>query len=231
MDNKDVIRVILVDDHAILREGLASLLNSEEDIAVVGQAGNGRECLGLIDGMEPDVVILDINMLGISGIDTCRLIKERHPGVHVVILSMYEDEEYVRRALAAGSDGYLLKEIVSSELIAAVRSAAKGERVLSAPVLEKIIDDYSRGDGKDTVEYPMRELTNRQMRILDLISAGKRNREIASELYVSEKTVEKDISVIYCNLRVSSRTEAVALYHRIMGLDRFSIQVLKEETT
>ena len=223
MADKEVIQVILVDDHAILREGLASLLDGEEDIAVVGQAGDGGECLDLVENLQPDVVILDVNMPGVSGIDACRSIKERHPGVHVVVLSMYEDEEYVRRALAAGADGYLLKEIVSSELIAAVRGAVRGERVLSGPVLEKIIDDYGREDSKAGVRYPLRELTDRQMRILELISDGKRNREMAGELHVSEKTVEKDISVIYRTLGVSSRTEAIALYHRIKDLDKSSL--------
>lgn len=220
MADKGVIRVVLVDDHAILRDGLAALMGREEDITVVGQAGDGTGCLALVEGLQPDVVILDVNMPGVSGIDACRSIRERHPGVHIVVLSMYEDEEYVRRALSAGADGYLLKEIVSSELIAAVRGAARGERVLSGPVLEKIIDDYSREGMKAGIRYPLRDLTDRQMRILELISNGKRNREIAGELYVSEKTVEKDISAIYRRLGISSRTEAIALYHRLRDLDR-----------
>jgi len=223
MEDSEIIRVILVDDHAILREGLASLLEGEEDIAVVGQAGEGGECLRLVGDLRPDVVILDINLPGMSGIDVCHSVKERYPGAHVLILSMYEDEEYVRRALSAGAEGYLLKEIVSSELIAAVRKAAKGERVLCGPLLEKVIDDYGRGEGKGGIRHPLRDLSDRQMSILDLISAGKRNRDIAGELYISEKTVEKDISDIYRKLGVSSRTEAISLYHRIRGLNKSMI--------
>lgn len=213
----------MVDDHAILREGLASLLEGEEDIAVVGQAGEGAEGLRLVGDLHPDVVILDIKLPGMSGIDICRTVKDRYPGVHVLILSMYEDEEYVRRALSAGAQGYLLKEIASSELVAAVRKAVKGERVLCGPVLERMVDDYGRGKVRGGSRHPLRDLSDRQMNILDLVSEGKRNREIAAELYISEKTVEKDISAIYRKLGVSTRTEAIALYHRIRGMNKSAV--------
>ena len=205
-------RVLLADDHAILREGLASLIEKQGDIVVVGEAESGEECLEKAAELSPDVVVLDIKLPGMSGIEACRLLKSGRPETKVIILSMYEDYEYVNRALMADADGYLLKKVVGSELVNAIRRAARGEKVFSPQVLEMIVsslrDDTRAREKGGTLE----SLSTREYDVLSLMSEGMSNKEIASSLLVSPKTVEKIISGIYRKLGVSSRTAAVKVF-------------------
>lgn len=203
------IRVLIVDDHAILREGLASLIEKQPDIMVVGEAEDGSGCLERAAVLIPDVVVLDIKVPGMSGIEACRQLKSSHPLMKVVILSMYEDYEYVNKALQVGADGYLLKKVASSELVSAIRKVHQGEKAFSPQVLDMIVNSFKE---EEEAASPIRGLTAREFDVLSLISEGMSNKEIAAGLFVSPKTVEKVVSSIYRKLGVGSRTAAVRLF-------------------
>jgi DNA-binding NarL/FixJ family response regulator len=206
------IRVLLADDHAILREGLASLIEKQQDILVVGEAEDGNECLEKTSALIPDVVVLDIKLPGMSGIEVCKQLKTSHPLIRVIMLSMYEDFEYVNQSLQAGADGYLLKKVASSELVSAVRKAYQGEKTFSPQVLDMIVAAVREEVPVAAKPSPIDTLTSREQDVLSLMSEGMSNKQIAARLFVSPKTVEKVISGIYRKLEVSSRTAAVKLY-------------------
>lgn len=206
------IRVLITDDHAILREGLISLIEKQEDIAVVGDAEDGYGCLEKAEELRPEVVVLDLKIPGISGIEVCRRLKSAYPETKVVILSMYEDYEYVNRALQAGADGYLLKKVVGSELVSAIRQVKRGEKTFSPQVLDMIVDSFREEPDEAGDLASTRSLTAREFDVLSLMSEGMSNKEIAAELFVSPKTVEKIVTSIYRKLRVNSRTAAVKLF-------------------
>jgi two-component system, NarL family, response regulator DegU len=206
------IRVLITDDHAILREGLISLIEKQADISVVGEAEDGPECLEKAAALHPDVVVLDVKIPGISGIEACRQLKATEPKARVVILSMYEDYEYINRALQAGADGYLLKKVAGSELVNAIRQVNKGEKAFSPQVLDMIVDSF-KDEAEETREIvSTRSLTAREFDVLSLMSEGMSNKEIAARLFVSPKTVEKMITSIYRKMKVGSRTAAVKLF-------------------
>jgi DNA-binding NarL/FixJ family response regulator len=206
------IRVLITDDHAILREGLTSLIEKQEDIVVVGEAEDGNQCLEKAAALFPDVVVMDIKVPGISGIEACERLKSTHPLMKVIILSMYEDYEYVDRALQAGADGYLLKKVASSELVSAIRRAYRGEKVFSPQVLEMIVESLRDEPKAPSALSLIGSLTSRELEVLSLMSDGLSNKEIAQKLYISPKTVEKATSGIFRKLRVNSRTAAVKLF-------------------
>ena len=214
MDDKSgkKIRVLLADDHAILREGLASLIEKQVDVAVVGEAGDGSECLEKAAALVPDVVVLDIKLPGMSGIEVCRQLKSSHPLIKVIMLSMYEEYEYINRALQVGADGYLLKKVASSELVSAIRRVSEGEKAFSPQVLDMIVSSFKEEARSREVESPVSNLTSREHDVLNLMSEGMSNKEIAARLFVSPKTVEKVASGIFRKLGVSSRTAAVKRY-------------------
>jgi len=203
------IRVLLADDHAILREGLASLIEKQPGIAVVGEAEDGSECLEKAAALVPDVVVLDIKLPGMSGIEVCRQLKSSYPLMKVIMLSMYEEYEYINRALQVGADGYLLKKVASSELVSAIRKANEGEKTFSPQVLDMIVTSFKEETRERQAESPLGDLTSREYDVLSLMSEGLSNKEIASRLFVSPKTVEKVVSGIFRKLGVSSRTAAV----------------------
>ena len=206
------IRVLITDDHAILREGLASLIEKQPDIMVVGEAEDGNECLEKAAALVPDVVVMDIKVPGISGIEACRRLKLSYPLMKVIVLSMYEDYEYVNRALLVGVDGYLLKKVASSELVTAIRKAYQGEKVFSPQVLDMIVASFKEAAHEQQLSSPLGSLTSREFDVLTLMSEGLSNKQIAARLYVSPKTVEKVVSGIYRKLGVGSRTAAVKLF-------------------
>ena len=208
----DKIRVLLADDHAILREGLTSLIEKQPDIVVVGEAEDGKGALEKAAALAPDVVVMDIKVPGMSGIEACRLLKESYPLMKVIMLSMYEEYEYVNRALQAGADGYLLKKVASPELVSAIRKAGQGEKVFSPQILEMIVSSFKEQAQERQPSSPVASLTSREYDVLSLMSEGLSNKEIAARLYVSHKTVEKMASGIFRKLDVSSRTAAVKLF-------------------
>ena len=202
-------KVLLVDDHVIVRQGLKALLSDEPDMEVVGEANNGREALEKLAALEPDVILMDISMPGLNGIEATRQIKQRYPDVKVVILSMHANEEYVFQVLQAGAAGYVLKLSDSMEVLTAIRAALSGGSFLSPPISRTVINDYvrraeARGQGSD-----LDLLTSREREVLQLLAEGRSNRDIAEELSISIKTVESHRSNIMNKLEVSSKAELI----------------------
>jgi DNA-binding NarL/FixJ family response regulator len=181
------IRVLLADDHALVRAGMRSLLNAMTQVRVVGEAASGEEALELALRERPDVVLMDIAMKGMSGLDAAARIRERHQEVRVVILSMHAGEEYVLKALRAGAAGYLLKDAATGELELALRSVMRGESWFSPAVSRQVVEGYVQRVGG---EAPAEVLTARQREVLALVAAGKSTKEIAYDLKLSVKTVE-----------------------------------------
>lgn len=202
-------KVLLVDDHIVVRQGIKALLTDEPDMEVVGEANNGREAMDSLERLEPDVVLMDISMPGLNGIEATRQIKQRFPEVKVVILSMHANEEYVFQVLQAGAAGYVLKQSDSLEVLTAIRAAISGGSFLSPPISRTVIDDYvrraevrGRGDAQEL-------LTSREREVLQLLAEGLPNRKIAEELNISVKTVESHRSNMMNKLEVSSKTELI----------------------
>jgi DNA-binding NarL/FixJ family response regulator len=187
------------------------LIERQPDIAVVGEAEDAEECLKKFEQAHPDIVVMDIKLAGLSGIEACQQLKAAHPEAKVIMLSMYDDYEYVDRALQAGADGYLLKKAVSSQLVDAIRKVAVGERAFSPQVLDVILSSRQGPDRHRPVP-PMQRLTAREQEVLKLVSDGLRNKQIAAHLCVSPKTVEKVVSDIYHKLDVSSRAAAIKVF-------------------
>jgi len=202
-------RVLLVDDHVVVRQGLKALFADEADIEVIGEASNGREALEFLENRTPDVVLMDISMPGLNGIEATRQIQQRYPGVKVVVLSMHANEEYVFQVLQAGASGYVLKQSDSLEVVSAIRAAVAGGSFLSPPISRTVIEDYlrraqARGRGSDA-----EQLTSREREVLQLLAEGKSNRDIADELSISIKTVETHRANMMTKLGLSSKTELV----------------------
>lgn len=182
-----MIRVVLADDHALVRAGMRSLLNGMDGVQVVGEAASGEEALELAGREQPDVVLMDIAMKGISGLEAAGRMRDRHPGVRVVILSMHAGEEYVLQALRAGAVGYLLKDAATGELELALRSVMRGESWFSPAVSRQVVEGYVQRVGGEAAADV---LTARQREVLRLVAGGKSTKEIAYELSLSVKTVE-----------------------------------------
>src|SRR5260221_4343852 len=181
------IRVVLADDHALVRAGMRSLLGAMAQVQVVGEAASGEEALALAERERPDVVLMDIAMKGMTGLEAASRMREQHPGVRVVILSMHAGEEYVLQALRAGAVGYLLKDAATGELELALRSVMRGESWFSPAVSRQVVEGYVQRVGGEAVADV---LTARQREVLKLVAGGKSTKEIAFDLNLSVKTVE-----------------------------------------
>lgn len=206
------VRVVVVDDHAIVRDGLAALLSALDGIEVVGTAADGRAALHVVADVRPDVVVMDIQMPQLDGIEATRFITGTHPDVRVVMLTMNEDDDTVFSAIRAGASGYLLKGSGAEEVLRAVRSAAAGGMVFGAALAGRIAAHLSGGPaapdpGSRAVPFP--ELNDRERTVLDLLAAGRSNDAIAREIYVSGKTVRNVVSSIYGKLHAADRVEAI----------------------
>lgn len=210
------IRVLLADDHAVLRQGIAQVIESQEDMRVVAQAANGEEALELARTHSPDVVLLDINMPGIDGVEVTRVISSEMPEVNVLILTMYRRNDYVLKAIKAGASGYLLKEVEMAEMLSAIRSVAKGDAVLDPSVAKRVLADI-RGEGKSEESPQISKLAERDVDILRLLARGMGNQDIADQLHLSEKTVRNRLSRVFKQFGLKNRTEA-ALYAVRIGL-------------
>jgi RNA polymerase sigma factor (sigma-70 family) len=202
-------RILLVEDHIVVRQGIKALLSDEPDLEIVGEADNGREALQAVMKLHPNLVLMDISMPGLNGIEATRQIRQRHPEVKVVVLSMHANEEYVFQVLRAGASGYVLKQSDSSEVLTAIRAALTGGSFLSPPISRAVVDDYvrraeARGEGSD-----LDLLTSREREVLQLLAEGLSNREIAEQLNISVKTVETHRSNMMNKLDVDSKTELV----------------------
>lgn len=202
------IRVLMAEDHVLVRQGIRNILEADSGIEVVGEAGDGREAVELAERMRPDVVLMDIAMPELNGVEATRLIKQRSPGTAVLVLTAYEDEAYIFALLEAGAAGYLLKNSRGDELTAAVHAVHSGESALSPPVARKVLRRFVRGaDGDAGSELD--PLTERELQILRLAAAGHPNKAIAAELTLSPRTIQLHLAHIFQKMGVASRTEAV----------------------
>jgi len=209
------IRIILADDHTVLRQGIAQVLDMQEDMAVVAQAGNGREAIEMALGHRPDVILMDINMPEVSGVEAALQITAELPQTGIIILTMYRRDDYVFEAIKAGARGYLLKEAELDELLAAVRAVAAGEAVIDPAIAGRVLAEFRQPrTGPTDAETPLAE---RDVAILRLLAQGMSNQEIAGRLYLSEKTVRNRLSLIFRQLHLKNRTQA-ALYAVQEGL-------------
>lgn len=210
-----MIRVLLADDHALFRQGLKSLLEAEGDFRVVGEAKDGWEALRHALEARPDVILMDIQMPNLDGVQATQAILEEWPQARVIILTMYRQDAYVFEAVKAGARGYLLKDTDASELIGAIRRVHAGEVLLDAELAGRIIQDFR---AKKESSLPLHaELSEREIQILKLVAQGYTNLEIAGELSLSEKTVRNRLSEIFQKLHLNNRTQA-ALYALREGL-------------
>jgi DNA-binding NarL/FixJ family response regulator len=208
------VRVLVADDQALIREGIASLLSIEPDIEVVGTAADGRAAVELALATTPDVVLMDVRMPVLDGLRAAELLRERLPACRVLMLTTFDDEEYVVRALRAGTGGYLLKDLPPRDLARAVRLAHAGVDQHDSSVLRRLVTAMDRSGVGVT---PRADLTGREQAVLRLIARGATNREIAAQLYVSEGTVKNHVSNILSRLGLRDRTQA-AIYARDRGL-------------
>ena len=197
------IRVLIADDHTIVRKGLCSLLRGENDITVIGEARDGREVIRKAGELSPDVILLDINMPLLNGIEVARNIKQIHPSMGVIILTMYSDEGYVHEALLAGASGYLIKNTIPQDLCSAIRAVSRGESFLSPAISRTVIERYTKLGPSEKGESQKNELTSREREILQLIAEGYTNQEISELLFISSKTVEVHKQNIQKKLNIS----------------------------
>ena len=203
------IRLLLVDDHEIVRSGLKMLLESQPDISIIGEAGSGMQAIEIVNRLSPDVVVMDITLPDISGIETTKRIKRAHPEVAIIALTIHEDEQYFFEMLKAGAAGYVPKRAASEDLIQAVRSAFAGDIYLYPTLARALVSDFlsmaSMGDEKAT----MNGLTSREQEILGMLAEGCTNDEIANKLVISKHTVERHRENVMRKLNLHSRSELV----------------------
>lgn len=205
-----MIRVLLVDDHEMVRMGLASYLSTEDDIEVVGEASSGEEGVRLVEEMQPDVVLMDLVMEGMGGIEATRKVREVLPHTKVIVLTSFIDDEKVYPVIEAGAFSYLLKTSRASEIVKAIRAAVEGEPVLESQVASKIMARFRTG-----AQTPVhQQLTPRELEVLLLIGQGKSNQEIADELIIGIKTVKTHVSNVLSKLGVEDRTQAAIYVHK-----------------
>lgn len=205
MEKKEI-RVILADDHPVVRTGIRTLLQQADDIVVVAETGNGNDVFRLVEQLSPDVLLLDMEMPGLSGVEVAMRLKAQESPVRVLALSAYDDEEYIRNLLLHGAAGYLTKEEAIEIIIDAVRGVSRGEEGWFSRRAIAQLSALTRNESN-----PVKELTNRELDVLRLIVSGKTNLEIGHALGISEKTVEKHIGAVFNKLQVSSRVEAAVL--------------------
>jgi DNA-binding NarL/FixJ family response regulator len=203
-----VIRILIVDDHPLMREGMRALVSSYVDIEVAGEAADGEEARREVLRTAPDVVVMDLHMPGTNGVDATRAILAAAPRTRVLVLTMFEDDDSVFAAMRAGASGYLVKGAQQEEIILAVRSVAAGQAIFGPTVARRIIAFFS-GAPAARAEVPFPELTGREREVLDLIAAGRPNHGIARDLVISAKTVSNHISAIFAKLQVADRAEAI----------------------
>jgi two-component system response regulator DevR len=207
------IRVLLVDDHEVVRVGLRSLLDQVPGIVVAGEAGTVAEAVSTASSLQPDVVVMDVRLPDGNGVDACREIRARRPETRVIMLTSYPDEQALFHAVLAGAAGYLLKQVRATELVDAIR-AVHGGRSLLDPALTASVFNQLRTRGNGAPRGPMDALTEQERRILELIAEGRTNRQIATAVLLSEKTVKHYVSSILAKLDVARRSEAAAIWAR-----------------
>ena len=203
------LRVLLVDDHEVVRVGLRALIERQDGMEVVGEAGTAREAVSQTGRLAPDVVVLDVRLSGSSGLEACRQIKDHWPETRIIILTSFPNEEVLFDAIAAGADGYVLKQVGSDELVRALERVGRGESLLDPAVTDRVFARIRQARRQERANA-FASLTRREMQILACIAEGKSNREIGETLHLSEKTVRNYVSVLLSKLEVTSRAQAAA---------------------
>ncbi|NJM06303.1 response regulator transcription factor [Candidatus Gracilibacteria bacterium] len=214
----ETINVMLIDDHRVVRQGLRDFLELQGDIDIVGEAGSGEEGVQLARELLPDVVLMDLVMPGIDGVETTRRVKQVSPSSRVIVLTSFADDDKVFPAIKAGAISYLLKDVSPEELAHAIRAAQRGEAVLHPEVATKLMQEFSAPRPN---EAPVDQLTPREMDVLRLVAKGMSNKEIADNLVISEKTVKTHLSNILSKLHLADRTQVAiyALRQRLVPMD------------
>ncbi|MEU8365290.1 response regulator transcription factor [Nonomuraea sp. NPDC048882] len=209
-----MIRVFLLDDHEVVRRGVAALLDSEDDIEVIGEAGTAESAVARIPALAPDVAVLDVRLPDGNGVDVCREVRSRVPGLACLMLTSFADDDALFDAVMAGASGYVLKQIHGSDLVGAVRTVASGQSLLdpqtTAAMLHRLRDQAARKD-------PLAALTEQERHILDLIGEGLTNRQIGERMFLAEKTVKNYVSNLLAKLNMQRRTQAAALAARLQA--------------
>lgn len=210
-DRHDVVRVVVVDDHALFRRGLENVLSDEPDIEIVGEAGDGVEAVRRVEELRPDVVLMDVRMPRASGIEAARQIRDRVPESKVIMLTVSDEEEDLFESVKAGAAGYLLKEVSIDEVADAVRAVSRGHSLISPSMASKLLAEFNalsqRAEERTKAQSPT--LTERELEVLKLVANGLSNKEIAGELFIAENTVKNHVRNILEKLHLHSRMEAV----------------------
>ncbi len=205
------IRVLIADDHAMVRQGLKTILELEDDICVVAQASNGEEAVSLAKSLKPDIILMDINMPILNGLQAIKMLKEENDYFKIIVLTLHQDREYLFKTLQLGCEGYVLKDAESSVLIEAIRSVFREQTFIQPNMTSELVKEFNRVTLFEQDKCFSNNLTNREIEVLKLIAEGMINKEIAKNLYISEKTVKNHISNIFKKLDVNDRTQA-AIY-------------------
>jgi DNA-binding NarL/FixJ family response regulator len=213
------IRILLVDDQALFRESLHAFLSLQPEFQVVGEAVNGEQALRQVGTLKPDVILMDVRMPVMDGVEATLHLHKSHPTCRVIMLTTFDDDEYVFEALRNGAVGYLLKDISADKLFEAIRAAARGESFLQPSIAAKVVEEFARMSRytPESTKYLLEKLSPRELEILRLIAQGSSNREIATRLFISEGTVKNHVTEILGKLGVTDRTQA-ALKARDLGL-------------
>jgi DNA-binding NarL/FixJ family response regulator len=207
------LRIMLVDDHEVVRQGLRALLEAEEDLDVIAEAGDGAQAIDTARIHEPDVVVMDVRMPDMSGVEACRGIRDMRPETQVIMLTSYSDDEALFNSIMAGAAGFVLKQIRGSDLVDAIRQVGSGQSLLDPSVTKRVLERLRKSKYDDT-DPKLARLSPQEDRILDMVGRGLTNRQIAEEIHLSDKTVKNYVSSILSKLEVHRRSEAAAYVAR-----------------